>query len=140
VAKERFKNGPAHDAFTEFEAVQISPPPDSPSWEKPFVVLTNRLSYSATNLLIALIRDLPQVEIVGDRTGGGGGIPTFTELTNGWSLRVSAHQLHTWDGVDPANGVNVEAGLPPDIALDMDPLDLVEDAILEAALTYIRGL
>ncbi len=136
VAKERFKNGPAHDAFTPFETVGISPPPGSPTWLKPFAVLTNRLSYSATNLLVTLIRDLPQVEVVGDWTGGGGGIPTFTELTNGWSLRVSAHQLSTPDNV------NVEAGLPPDIAVDMDPGDQAAgiDTILETALAYIRGL
>ena len=150
VGYQVYKNGPAHDSFTEPEAVVLEPPPGAVLWEKPVVVLTNRSSYSATNLFAALMVDLHEdpdpdrVTLMGDTTGGGGGIPAFTELTNGWVLRVSAHQFFL---PGEPEDFNVELGIPPDIKVDMAPLEIdpaepenSSDTILEAALAWIRGL
>ena len=133
---QEYKSGPGRDDFTAAQEVAISPPVDAVLWLKPFVVLTNRSSYSATNLFVSLVKGLEQVAVVGDTTGGGGGNPAFTELSNGWLLRVSAHRLFTNDGL------NVELGIPPDTAVDMHPADAAagEDTILETALAFIRGL
>ena len=129
------KNGPGHEDFTDPQTVWIAPPSDARRWRKPFVVLANRSSYSATNTFVALVKGLDGVTIVGDATGGGGGIPAFTELSNGWLLRVSAHRFFT------ADGLNVELGIDPDLKADMLEADAVagRDTIIEAALDLIRG-
>ncbi|MCB0638398.1 MAG: hypothetical protein KDC54_17330, partial [Lewinella sp.] len=68
------------------------------------------------------------------KRGGGGGAPSYTELANGWTLRVSNTQLEAPDGF------NVEDGIPPDVQVDMDEADRDEgkDTILERALELIR--
>lgn len=129
-----FKNGPGHEDFTDPQTVWIAPPSDAGRWRKPFVVLANRSSYSATNTFVALVKGLDQVTIVGDATGGGGGIPAFTELSNGWLLRVSAHRFFT------ADELNIERGIDPDLRVDMLEADAADgrDTIIETALDRIR--
>ncbi|MEL6589275.1 MAG: S41 family peptidase [Bacteroidota bacterium] len=139
VARLRRKIGPGHEEFSEWEDQSISPAMDDedelkPHFYGPVIVLTNRRSYSATTFCTQFMRELPNVTIVGDTTGGGGGAPSFTELANGWSLRVSATQLESPDGF------NVEDGIPPDVQIDLDPADEANgiDTMLEEALRLIR--
>ncbi len=132
AAKERYKIGPEHEAFSELEELTLEP--RGTFYEKPVILLTNRGCYSATNFFTTFMRTLPTVTVMGDTTGGGGGGPTFTELANGWSLRVSATQLLTLDNF------NVEDGVPPDVQVDLDPADEANgiDTILELALEELR--
>ena len=58
-------------------------------FDKPIVLLTNRGSYSATTYFAAMMKVLPQVTIVGQITGGGGGGNAAFELQNGWLVEVS---------------------------------------------------
>lgn len=135
---EDFRNGPARSDFSASRSVAIGPPSEGRLWtEKPFVVLANRLSYSATNLFVALVQGLDNVTVIGDATGGGGGIPTFSELSNGWLIRVSAHRFFKGSSGD---GVNIEPGIDPDVPVGMDPDDIQQkrDTIIETALEYIR--
>lgn len=135
VAYEVYKNGPGHDDFGERETYTLEPVNDSTYYEKPIVILTNRLCFSATNFTVTLLKGLPNVTIIGDRTGGGGGIPSYTELSNGWTLRVSSSILYSLDGY------NVEDGIDPDIKIDQTEEDTAEgkDTLLETALAYLRG-
>jgi hypothetical protein len=132
AAKERYKIGPGHDEFSELEDLMLSP--RGTYYGKPVILLTNRGCYSATNFFTTFMRNLPQVTVMGDTTGGGGGGPTFTELANGWNLRVSATQLFTLDNF------NVEDGVPPDVRVDLDPADEANgiDTMLELALEELR--
>jgi hypothetical protein len=139
IGRWRFKSGPAHDDFTPWEDIGLLPARDEddnlrPHFYGPVALLTNRSSYSATTFFTQYMRELPNVTVVGDTTGGGGGAPSYTELANGWQLRVSATQLVAPDGF------NVEDGIPPDVQLDLDPDDVAngEDTILEEALRLIR--
>ena len=106
------KTGPGHDDFSEPKAVYVEPDTTRLRWDKRVCVLTNRRSYSATNDFVRNMRMSPQVLIVGDRTGGGSGLPMSTELPNGWSLRYSAAPMydadmqHTEFGIDPDVQVN----------------------------------
>lgn len=138
VALSRQKSGPAHDDFTDFSSITFSPDKleqeEPTTFTKPIVVLTNRKSYSAGNYFPTCMSALPYVTIMGDTTGGGGGAPSATELTNGWTLRVSATQLYTLDEV------NVENGLPPDEVVRFTETDRANgvDPILERALSFLR--
>lgn len=131
-ANERYKTGPGHDEFSDMEELILNP--RGTFYDKPVILLTNRKCYSATNFFTTFMQTLPTVTVMGDTTGGGGGGPTFTELANGWNLRVSATQLFTLDGL------NVEDGVPPDVRVDLDPADEANgiDTMLELALEELR--
>ena len=122
------KTGPGHSDFSDPEPLYIDPS-DGVRWQKPVVVLTNRHSYSATNDFVNSMRCFPQVTLMGDRTGGGGGMPFSSELPNGWGVRFSASP--TLD----ADGQHIEDGIDPDIHVDMTEEDEARglDTIIEAA-------
>jgi C-terminal processing protease CtpA/Prc len=102
---------------------------------KPIVVLINRHSYSATNFFAAFMSTLPNVTLIGDKSGGGGGIPVSFELPNGWAFRLSATRTYLPDGT------NIEDGIAPDIYQNTGPEDEVKgmDAILERAKEVIHA-
>ena len=64
--------------------------PTASAGKRKVVVLTNRHSYSATNDFVNSMRCFPNVTLVGDKTGGGSGLPFSSELPNGWGVRFSA--------------------------------------------------
>lgn len=112
------KTGPAHDAFSEPVSVTIVPDTTLMRWKSPVCVLTNRRCYSATNDFVCSMKGLPQVTVVGDRTGGGGGLPMSTELPNGWSVRYSSSPSYD------ASMQPIEFGIDPDVHVDMDDADV----------------
>ncbi len=59
------------------KAVWLEPSLDRVRWQKQAVVLTNRRSFSATNDFVNRMKILPKVTIIGDKTGGGSGLPFF---------------------------------------------------------------
>ena len=122
------KTGPGHSDFSDPEPVYIDPS-DGVRWQKPVVVLTNRHSYSATNDFVNSMRCFTQVTLLGDRTGGGGGLPFSSELPNGWGVRFSASPM-----LD-AQGQHIEDGIDPDIHVDMTEEDEARgrDTLIEAA-------
>ena len=134
VAYQRVKNGTKKNNFTDFEGVEFTPAEDFSAYSKPVVILTNRKCYSATNMFRTMMGSLPNVTVIGDKTGGGGGVPTHTQLSNGWSLRVSSSQMLSLDLV------NNEDGLLPDRKIDISAADENNniDSILEDALHFLR--
>lgn len=127
------KDGPGHTDFSEPYEVPVEP--EGPQqFTNPVIILTNRSSYSATNSFVAVMKAFPHVKVVGDWTGGGGGIPSSVELPNGWMVRYSASQSFLPDGF------NIEGGIPPDIRVDMNPEDALhgKDSILERALEELK--
>ena len=112
----RHKQGPGYDDFSEpYEMVYDPADPRRVRWDpaKPVYVLTNRSCFSAANDFVAVMKSLPNVKIVGARTGGGGGLPFTSELPNGWSIRFSACPMYAPDGsitefgIDPSEGCEV---------------------------------
>jgi hypothetical protein len=98
------------------------------------VILTNRSSYSATTFFTAMMKALPQVQVFGDTTGGGGGLPWLAELPNGWTYRFSSTRCRMWNGPD------LEPGIPVDsvITQSQDDLAVGRDPILEAAIEVLE--
>ncbi|MEO0896719.1 MAG: S41 family peptidase [Bacteroidota bacterium] len=131
--RDRYKIGPEHNDFSSLVYNAIAPAEDT-FYTKPIIVLTNRSSYSATTFFSTATKAFPNITLMGDTTGGGGGAPANTDLPNGWTIRVSSTQLFS------INGLNVEDGLPPDVFVQMDSTDIArgEDTILELALKTLR--
>lgn len=128
------KTGPGHNDFSEPYAYYYEPAPNPRiHWEKPVVVLTNRSTFSAANNFVSIMRLLPQVTTIGDRTGGGSGIPFYSEIPVGWGVRFSASPVYD------AEMHLTEEGLPPDIHVDLDPEAALQghDTILDKAIDYL---
>ena len=127
------KQGPGHEDFTR-EEVYIHPY-DGDRFTGNVVVLTNRRSYSATTYFTHYMSVLgDNVTLVGDTTGGGGGLPAVRDLPNGWLLRVSSSRFYC------PEGVNIESGIPPDIQIDINEEEAFarrEDPIIEKAIEVI---
>lgn len=122
------KTGPGHNDFSEPTPIYIEPS-DGIRWQKPVVLLTNRHCYSATNDFVNSMRCFPQVTQLGDKTGGGSGLPFSAELPNGWGVRFSASPMLN------AQKEHIEFGIDPDVKLDMLPEDEArgEDTLIETA-------
>lgn len=76
-----------------------------------------------------------QIKLVGDTTGGGGGIPNGGELPNGWKYRFSVSQLLDLQGNNYA-----EAGVPPDVVATFNWNDMTKDEIIDAAVNEIHAM
>lgn len=129
------KTGAGHNDFSEPYAYYYEPPQGHILYNKPIVVLTNRHTYSAANNFVQVMRLLPQVTIIGDRTGGGSGMPFTYNLPNGWNIRLSSSPI-----LD-ANGNDTEWGIDPDIKIDMDTTAALNghDTILDKAIEVLSG-
>lgn len=129
VYRHAFKSGPGRNDFEPFNDVYIEPAPEKISFDKKFVVLTNRQVYSAANYFAAICK-VYGITLIGDQTGGGGGVPSGSELPNGFHVNYSSSVCLL------ADGYNIEAGIPPDIKVDMSFEDEAQgrDTIIETAL------
>ena len=127
------KTGKGHDDFSAREEQWISPSAHV-RWHKPVCVLTNRSVYSAANEFVKYMSVLPLVTIVGDRTGGGGGMPMSSQLPNGWIVRYSA--VPSYD----SQGNDIEFGISPDVPAALQPDDISRgyDTIIETARRILR--
>ncbi len=134
----RHKTGPGHSEFSDPYVFTYKPcDPRRISWNgTPVAVLTNRSCFSAANDFVAVMKTLPDVTVIGARTGGGGGLPFTSELPNGWSVRFSASPVNdpfdrpTEEGIEPDEGFAVSS---PD-----EELAAGRDRILDTALEYLR--
>ncbi len=131
VFKSILKNGPEHSDFTEPTETWLEPAEST--YNGKVCVLTNRKVFSAASVFTLAMRELPNVTIVGDTTGGGLGLPIGTELPNGWQVHFSGSQLLSPDGIC------YEMGIPPDVQVDMDKDDEDKgiDSIIETAIKII---
>lgn len=128
------KTGPGHTDFSEPVPMK-TPGHKTIQWQRPVIVLANRSSYSATNLFVCRMKDAPMAMIIGDRTGGGGGMPLSNELPNGWMVRFSASPMY--DG----NMQHIEFGINPDIKVDLDSADVANgrDTLIDYAVYVLTG-
>jgi C-terminal processing protease CtpA/Prc len=128
------KTGPGHRDFSTPYPIELEPS-ERIKWLRPVAVLTNRGCYSATNDFVNKMKLFPQVTIIGDRTGGGCGLPFNSELPNGWGVRFSSSPI-----LD-ANKEYTEYGIDPDIKIDIRESDQLNniDTIIEEALNYLKA-
>ena len=106
------KNGPGHDDFSDLEELKVTPN-QHVQWLRPVYILTNRRCYSATNTFVNFMSYAEHATIIGDTTGGGGGMPLSYELPCGWTVRFSSVRMFN------AQKESIEQGVSPDIRIDI---------------------
>ena len=133
------KTGPGHDDFSEPYDYYFEPVDKTRiKYLKPIVVLANRSSYSATNNFVSIMKNLPNVRVVGDTTGGGSGLPFTYDMPNGWSVRMSASEITDCNGVVTEFGVEPSEGCKVDMTEAEIALGI--DAILERAFVVLERM
>ena len=127
------KTGPGHNDFSEPYPIKLSPS-NRVRWLRPVALLTNRTCYSATNDFVSKMKLFDQVTVIGDKTGGGCGLPFHAELPNGWSVRFSSSPILN------AQKEITEYGIDPDIKIDIIESDQLNnmDTIIEEAIRYLK--
>lgn len=128
------KTGSGHNDFSELYPKYVESS-DRVRYQKPVVVLTNRGCYSATNEFVSIMKYAPNVTVMGDKTGGGSGLPFTSELPNGWSVRFSASPMFN------ADKEHIEFGVEPDIYVNMLEEDRQKnrDTIIEKARDLLKN-
>lgn len=101
----------------------------------PLVVLINRGSASASEIVAGALRDNGRAILIGETTFGKGSVQQVYTLSNGGELRVTIARWYT-----PNNLSISENGISPDIAVEM-PLEVrfrtPEDIQLQRAIEYL---
>ena len=111
VGYQQHKTDKGHNDFSKMEEQHLEPSSNM-RWQKPVIVLTNRHVFSAANEFVKYMKCMPLVKVVGDKTGGGSGLPFSSTLPNGWTVRFSAcpmydrQRQHTEFGIDPDYSVS----------------------------------
>ena len=128
------KTGPGHNDFSKPYPIELLPSKRT-KWLRPVAVLTNRSCFSATNDFINKMKLFSQVTVIGDKTGGGCGLPFHSELPNGWSVRFSSSPILN------AQKEITEHGIDPDIKVDIKESDQLRniDTIIERAISFLKS-
>jgi C-terminal processing protease CtpA/Prc len=108
--------------------------PSGPYFDKPIVLLTDRLTISAGERAVMVLKTLPNLTHVGDTTNGAFATKLGKELANGWDYSIVSQQLEYRDGVDYEG-----TGMPPDIVMKntLEEINQGQDKVLEEALKII---
>ena len=131
---EYTKSGVNPNAFSD--PISYNVEPSGETWNKPIVLITNKQCFSSTSFFATMMKEFPNVTVIGNNTGGGAGLPVDYTLPNGWYLRYSTTRA------TDARGVDFELGVEVDEKVDMSDVDIQngEDTIIERAKAIIDGV
>lgn len=107
----------------------------------PVVVLVNKGSASASEIVAGALRDLGRAKIIGEKTFGKGTVQEVQELGKGSGLHITISKWLTPKGT----WVNATEGLEPDIKVDTsaggkeEEITAGKDPILDKALEILNG-
>lgn len=129
VAYDAFKNGTGHDDFSEPTMTYVIPSPKYNWADKQTALLIDREVYSTANLFTCILKQAPNVTVVGQISGGGGGLPMSHYLPNGWDLVFSSNIL-----LDQ-NMKHIEGGIEPDVPAQIGDYETTKkDGVVEKAI------
>jgi len=100
----------------------------------PLVVLVNRYTASASEIVSGALQDHQRASIVGETTFGKGLVQSIEALSNGGAIKVTTAVYYTPAGRD----IN-ETGIVPDVQAVDDPATADVDEAVEKALEVIAG-
>jgi carboxyl-terminal processing protease len=101
--------------------------------EIPVIVLINKGSASASEILSGALRDHNRAKLLGETSFGKGTVQQALDLGGGVGLHVTVAKWLTPNGTWVGNGKDGK-GLKPDISVDLDPKDTTHDSQLEKAV------
>jgi carboxyl-terminal processing protease len=106
----------------------------------PLVVLVDRDSASAAEIVAGALQDHHRAKLVGTPTFGKGVFQQVLELDNGGALDITAGQYFTPNGRNlGGKGVSQGAGLSPDVPAKDDPKTKPDEALDTALQTVARA-
>lgn len=132
VMYNRTRNGAGRNEFGPYEPFYISPSDRVKYLNKPVIVLIDRGSYSATTFFALASKAMNNITLVGDKTGGGGGLPNGGQLPNGWTYRFSITQSYDLNKINYA-----EDGVEPDYNVQLDWVNHTHDQIVDFSINLI---
>ncbi len=132
VKFELIKKGPGHSDFLDPQPYYINA--GNNYYKNPVCVLVNRSCFSACNDFILYMSGLTNVQLIGDQSGGGGGIPYNYILANGWKIQYTGTVT-----LSPEK-TSIENGIAPDVPVVITPIDEAngKDPILEKAIELLQ--
>lgn len=117
-------------------AVLAPAPADSPRVRGRVVVLMDAGCFSATDIFLCAMKELPRVTLVGTASGGGSGLAHRHELGHGFSVRLSTMVSFQPDGrLLDGNGVTPDEVVVPGVA----DFTSERDTMLERAIEILRA-
>jgi len=106
----------------------------------PVVVLVDRGSASASEIVAGALQDRGRAKLVGTRTFGKGVFQEVVELGNGGALDITVGQYFLPSGRNiGGRGVKTGEGLRPDVRASDDPKTERRDEALQRALATLAG-
>jgi len=112
---------------------------DTVAPKAPLVVLVDRDTASASEIVTGALQDHHRAQVVGTRTFGKGVFQEVIELDNGGALDITAGQYFTPDGHNlGGGGVKPGAGIQPDVEAVDNP-KTPRDEALNRALQTLAG-
>jgi carboxyl-terminal processing protease len=104
----------------------------------PVVVLVNRDSASASEIVTGALQDRDRAEVVGTRTFGKGVFQEVRRLSNGGALDITVGEYFTPKGHNlGGGGVKQGAGIEPDVKAEDDTGTRNRDEALEVAVKTV---
>src|SRR5262245_15793769 len=132
----QFRNGPNHSDFTPRQPRTFSPRGPS-SFTRPVILLVGRACASSNESFVAAMRELANVTVVGDTTGGATANPQTFTLPLGVSYTVSRWIEYTVSGQ-----VIEDQGIAPAVFVPASAADFQagRDPVLDWALARLTPL
>jgi carboxyl-terminal processing protease len=104
----------------------------------PVVVLVNKESASASEIVTGALQDRGRAEVIGTRTFGKGVFQEVRQLSNGGALDITVGEYFTPKGRNlGGGGVKQGAGIEPDIQAQDDAKTANRDEALEVAVKTV---
>ncbi|MCS7253835.1 MAG: S41 family peptidase [Armatimonadota bacterium] len=124
VASRFVKGGPVvivRDRYGN-EDVYEARPENYAGLNVPLIVLVNRLSASASEIVAGAIKDRKLGKVVGERTFGKGSVQTAIPLKHGGSVILTTHRYLTPSRYD----ITEKSGIEPDVEIKFEDASLAE--------------